>query len=108
MLLYQGVLAFELFTGVKADDSLVEAMRKGLKSQGLFYNFYLISNYIINFQGDKYFLYLQNKVIYQIIKIKKVRHLNLTFLNVISISKLTTSQKENTCFTNIYFSLGNL
>ena len=31
MLLYQGVLAFELFTGVKADDSLVEAMRKGLK-----------------------------------------------------------------------------
>jgi len=32
MLLYQGVLAFELFTGVKADDSLVEAMRKGLKS----------------------------------------------------------------------------
>ena len=32
MLLYQGVLAFELFTGAKADDSLVEAMRKGLKS----------------------------------------------------------------------------
>ncbi len=31
MLLYQGVLAFELFTGVKADDSLVEAMRRGLK-----------------------------------------------------------------------------
>jgi len=31
MLLYQGVLAFELFTGIKADDSLVEAMRKGLK-----------------------------------------------------------------------------
>jgi len=32
MLLYQGVLAFELFTGVKADDHLVETMRKGLKS----------------------------------------------------------------------------
>ena len=31
MLLFQGVLAFELFTGIKADDSLVEAMRKGLK-----------------------------------------------------------------------------
>ncbi len=31
MLLYQGVLAFELFTGIKADDSLVKAMRKGLK-----------------------------------------------------------------------------
>jgi shikimate dehydrogenase len=31
MLLYQGVIAFELFTGVKADDSLVEAMRRGLK-----------------------------------------------------------------------------
>jgi len=31
MLLYQGVLAFELFTGVKADNSLVEAMRRGLK-----------------------------------------------------------------------------
>jgi shikimate dehydrogenase len=31
MLLFQGVLAFELFTGVKADDSLVKAMRKGLK-----------------------------------------------------------------------------
>jgi shikimate dehydrogenase len=31
MLLYQGVLAFELFTGVKADKCLVEAMRKGLK-----------------------------------------------------------------------------
>jgi len=32
MLLYQGVLAFELFTGIKADEQLVEAMRKGLKS----------------------------------------------------------------------------
>lgn len=31
MLLYQGVLAFELFTGVKADQHLIEAMRKGLK-----------------------------------------------------------------------------
>jgi len=31
MLLYQGVLAFELFTGVKADKELVEAMRQGLK-----------------------------------------------------------------------------
>ncbi len=31
MLLYQGVIAFELFTGVKADEHLVEAMRKGLK-----------------------------------------------------------------------------
>jgi len=31
MLLFQGVLAFELFTGTKADDSLVEAMREGLK-----------------------------------------------------------------------------
>lgn len=32
MLLYQGVLAFELFTGTKADKELTEAMRKGLKS----------------------------------------------------------------------------
>lgn len=32
MLLYQGVLAFEYFTDIKADESLVEAMRKGLKS----------------------------------------------------------------------------
>ncbi len=32
MLLYQGVIAFELFTDTKADDNLVEAMRKGLKS----------------------------------------------------------------------------
>jgi shikimate dehydrogenase len=31
MLLYQGVLAFELFTGVKADKHLIEDMRKGLK-----------------------------------------------------------------------------
>jgi len=31
MLLYQGVLAFELFTGIEADNELVEAMRKGLK-----------------------------------------------------------------------------
>ena len=31
MLLFQGVLAFELFTGTKADKQLVEAMRKGLK-----------------------------------------------------------------------------
>ena len=31
MLLYQGVLAFELFTGIKADKDLVKAMRKGLK-----------------------------------------------------------------------------
>ncbi|QKF73195.1 shikimate dehydrogenase [Aliarcobacter faecis] len=33
MLLYQGVLAFELFTKTKADNSLVEAMRKGLKGE---------------------------------------------------------------------------
>ena len=32
MLLYQGVLAFELFTGAKVDKHLIEAMRKGLKS----------------------------------------------------------------------------
>ena len=31
MLLYQGVIAFELFAETKADDSLVEAMRTGLK-----------------------------------------------------------------------------
>ena len=31
MLLFQGVLAFEYFTKTKADESLVEAMRKGLK-----------------------------------------------------------------------------
>ena len=33
MLLYQGVLAFEYFTNTKADESLVEAMRKGLKGE---------------------------------------------------------------------------
>jgi shikimate dehydrogenase len=33
MLLYQGVLAFELFTSTKADGHLVEAMRKGLKGE---------------------------------------------------------------------------
>ena len=33
MLLYQGVLAFEYFTGVKSDENLVEAMRKGLKEE---------------------------------------------------------------------------
>ena len=33
MLLFQGVLAFEYFTGTKADESLVEAMRKGLKGE---------------------------------------------------------------------------
>ena len=33
MLLYQGVLAFELFTNTKADNSVVEAMRKGLKTE---------------------------------------------------------------------------
>ncbi len=32
MLLYQGVIAFELFTETKADENLVEAMREGLKS----------------------------------------------------------------------------
>jgi len=32
MLLYQGVLAFELFTGVEADDDLIVAMRQGLKN----------------------------------------------------------------------------
>ncbi|WP_228133189.1 hypothetical protein [Aliarcobacter lanthieri] len=32
MLLYQGVLAFELFTNTKTNSSLIEAMRKGLKS----------------------------------------------------------------------------
>jgi len=32
MLLYQGVLAWELFTGLKADTQVVEAMRKGLNS----------------------------------------------------------------------------
>lgn len=33
MLLYQGVLAFELFTNTKADEMVVEAMRKGLKGE---------------------------------------------------------------------------
>lgn len=33
MLLYQGVLAFELFTSTKANNSLVEAMRNGLKEK---------------------------------------------------------------------------
>lgn len=33
MLLYQGILAFELFTNTKADDGLVNAMRKGLKGK---------------------------------------------------------------------------
>jgi len=32
MLLYQGVIAFELFTDTKATDELVEIMRAGLKS----------------------------------------------------------------------------
>lgn len=31
MLLFQGVIAFEYFTNIKASDKLVEAMRKGLK-----------------------------------------------------------------------------
>lgn len=33
MLLFQGVLAFEYFTATKADEGLVEAMRKGLKGE---------------------------------------------------------------------------
>ena len=33
MLLYQGVLAFELFTNTKANENIVEAMRKGLKGE---------------------------------------------------------------------------
>jgi shikimate dehydrogenase len=33
MLLFQGVLAFEYFTNTKADESLIEAMRKGLKAE---------------------------------------------------------------------------
>ena len=32
MLLYQGVIAFEYFTNTKANDELIEAMRRGLKS----------------------------------------------------------------------------
>jgi len=33
MLLFQGVIAFELFTNTKADDRLIEAMRVGLQNQ---------------------------------------------------------------------------
>ena len=33
MLLFQGLLAFELFTNTKADNSVIEAMRKGLKGE---------------------------------------------------------------------------
>ena len=33
MLLFQGLLAFELFTNTKADNSVVEAMRKGLRGE---------------------------------------------------------------------------
>ncbi len=33
MLLYQGVIAFELFTNTKADEKVVEAMRRGLKGE---------------------------------------------------------------------------
>lgn len=33
MLLYQGVLAFELFTNTKADNMVIEAMRRGLKEE---------------------------------------------------------------------------
>ena len=33
MLLFQGVLAFELFTKTKADERLVESMRRGLKGE---------------------------------------------------------------------------
>ena len=33
MLLFQGVLAFEYFTNTKADENLVQAMRKGLKGE---------------------------------------------------------------------------
>lgn len=33
MLLYQGVLAFELFTGHRADNMVIEAMRKSLKGE---------------------------------------------------------------------------
>ena len=35
MLLYQGVLAFELFTDTKASKELIEAMRNGLKSSNI-------------------------------------------------------------------------
>jgi shikimate dehydrogenase len=33
MLLYQGVIAFEYFTNLKANDTLIEVMRKGLKGE---------------------------------------------------------------------------
>ncbi len=33
MLLYQGLIAFELFTGIKADKKLIEVMRKGLRGE---------------------------------------------------------------------------
>lgn len=33
MLLYQGLLAFELFTNTKADNSVLKAMRKGLRGE---------------------------------------------------------------------------
>lgn len=33
MLLFQGILAFELFTKTKADETLINAMRKGLKEK---------------------------------------------------------------------------
>ena len=33
MLLYQGVLAFELFTNEKANNMVIEAMRRGLKGE---------------------------------------------------------------------------
>ena len=33
MLLFQGVLAFELFTNEKADNMVIEAMRRGLKGE---------------------------------------------------------------------------
>ena len=33
MLLFQGVLVFEYFTNTKADENLVQAMRKGLKGE---------------------------------------------------------------------------
>jgi shikimate dehydrogenase len=32
MLLYQGVIAFELFTNTKMTEELIEVMRQGLKS----------------------------------------------------------------------------
>lgn len=35
MLLYQGVIAFELFLGIKADKYLIEEMRKGLKQNDI-------------------------------------------------------------------------